>query len=93
MQAKETRAVMTPKTARRWRDVLARNPELRKLEKPLLPLLGELQRLRLEGLDSDEIRLRMFEAIRQRGLIPQYDKLAARIREIEVNERKPAPCQ
>jgi hypothetical protein len=50
----------------------------------------ELQRLRLEGLDNDETRVRMFEAIRLRGLLRAYDKLAEKIREIE---KEPAPCQ
>ncbi|MEJ1929576.1 hypothetical protein WDZ92_04765 [Nostoc sp. NIES-2111] len=85
--------MMTLKSARRWRDVLQRYPELRQLEKPLLPLLGELQNLRLQGLDGDELKVRMFLCIRERGLIADYDRLAAKIREIERNEKEAILCQ
>ncbi len=85
--------MISPKTARRWRAILSEHPELKKLERPLLPLLCELQRLRLEGLDNDEIKVRMVEAIRLRGLLPAYDRLAERIREIDMSEKEPVPCQ
>jgi hypothetical protein len=85
--------VVNPKTLRHWRAVIQRHPELRELEKPLMPLIGDLQDLRLAGFEGDALRLQMVESIRKRGLLEAYDRLSARIREIELLEKVDLTCQ
>lgn len=84
--------MISAKTIRRWREIRCRHPELGEVEKPLLWLIPEFERLHRSGWGRDRIRVHLVEAITKRGLGPEFDRFRERVEEIERMERERVVC-
>ena len=80
--------MISAKTIRRWREIRGRHPELAEVEKPLLWLIPEFERLHRSGWGRDRIRVHLVEAITKRGLAAEFDRFRDMVEAIASDEAR-----